>query len=351
MTSYVLRDEFTTTEAAPMASPRTCEPGPGTLTLVDTTNKLSVSGGKLVFAANATGDPGAWGALTTRLTGRMLYAILSGNYSGVFAFGQDNNQAGGLGLDQFRLNSTNLQVTSQSAASGVTLVASTVYELAIISRTAGAWYLIRGGAFTDWTLIYITAESSADFYPALSGGSQAIEVDDFTIRDLGAPWDDDLGVVTDRIASPVATDEIAHEADGAVEFTWTPASSDVLELDVRRTDADNRWIVRCDQAGGTIRLIERNGGTETQRSSVSQTWTVSTAYRIVVLMFGNTIRTYVANVARNAYQSASFNNTATVAKTSHAGSELVSWPRDLDSTALAALEEATGNPWNYYAQM
>lgn len=340
--SYVLRDEFTTTEAAPMVSPRTCEPGPGTLTLVDTTNKLSIAGGKLVFAANATGDPGVWGASVSRVTGRMVYAVLSGSYSGVFAMGQDNNQAGGLGLDQFRLNSTNLQVTNQSAASGVTLSASTVYELAVVARGVGAWYLIRGGSFTDWTLLYMTAESSANFYPALSGGTQAVEVDNFTVRDIGSPWNDDYGVVTDRVSSPVANDEVTHEADGAVEFTWTPASSEVLELDVRRSDADNRWIVRCDQAGGTIRLIERNAGTETQRASNSQTWTAGTGYRIVVLMFGNTIRNYVANTARNAYQSASFNNTATIARTSHAGSELIAWPRALDAGALAALEESSG---------
>ena len=33
---FLLRDEFTTPDAAPITSPRTCEPGPGTLTFVDT---------------------------------------------------------------------------------------------------------------------------------------------------------------------------------------------------------------------------------------------------------------------------------------------------------------------------
>jgi hypothetical protein len=30
--TFLLRDDFVTTESAPLASPRTCEPGPGALT-------------------------------------------------------------------------------------------------------------------------------------------------------------------------------------------------------------------------------------------------------------------------------------------------------------------------------
>ena len=56
-------------DAAPITSPRTCEPGPGLLLVVDTENKLSISnlalactGGK---ASPAYGDPGVWLARQT----------------------------------------------------------------------------------------------------------------------------------------------------------------------------------------------------------------------------------------------------------------------------------------------
>src|SRR3990172_2689119 len=52
---YDLLDNFNTAEAAPLTSPRTAEPGPGTLTIVDTENKLSISGGQLVCAGGNSG--------------------------------------------------------------------------------------------------------------------------------------------------------------------------------------------------------------------------------------------------------------------------------------------------------
>ena len=57
--SYLLRDQFTTAASAPLASPRTAEPGPGTATITDTGNKLSIAGGILTSstAGVAANDP------------------------------------------------------------------------------------------------------------------------------------------------------------------------------------------------------------------------------------------------------------------------------------------------------
>ena len=49
----LLYDKFSTPDAAPITSPRTCEPGPGTLTFVQPSNQLSIANGKLVSAAVA----------------------------------------------------------------------------------------------------------------------------------------------------------------------------------------------------------------------------------------------------------------------------------------------------------
>lgn len=53
--AYLLRDEFTTTEAAPLTSPRTMEPGPGTLTIVDTESIISIDHGALRIKDATTG--------------------------------------------------------------------------------------------------------------------------------------------------------------------------------------------------------------------------------------------------------------------------------------------------------
>jgi hypothetical protein len=57
MTDPLLHDEFTTEDPNPVASPRTCEPGPGTLTIVDNDAQLSISGGRLLVGDD---DAAAW---------------------------------------------------------------------------------------------------------------------------------------------------------------------------------------------------------------------------------------------------------------------------------------------------
>src|SRR3989338_7421083 len=69
--NFLLQDEFTTTASAPLTSPRTAEPGPGTLTITDTTNKLSILNSKAVFNLNTFGDPALWSTTSfTRTAGR-----------------------------------------------------------------------------------------------------------------------------------------------------------------------------------------------------------------------------------------------------------------------------------------
>jgi hypothetical protein len=57
MTDPLLRDVFTTADPNPLASPRTCEPGPGTLTVTDNEGQLSIAGGRLLID---DADTGAW---------------------------------------------------------------------------------------------------------------------------------------------------------------------------------------------------------------------------------------------------------------------------------------------------
>jgi len=72
---FDLRDLFTTAHAAPLVSPRTCEPGPGTLTLTDTGNKMTTSASSLVVtgAVSAYTDPRITGATQLRTPGRVFY--------------------------------------------------------------------------------------------------------------------------------------------------------------------------------------------------------------------------------------------------------------------------------------
>ena len=53
--TYLLRDEFTTDAAAPLTSPRTCEPGPGTLTISDADGAMNIASAQLEIVAPLSG--------------------------------------------------------------------------------------------------------------------------------------------------------------------------------------------------------------------------------------------------------------------------------------------------------
>ena len=63
-----------------------------------------------------------------------------------------------------------------------------------------------------------------------------------------------------------------------------------------------------------------------------------TSYRIIVRAKAELVQVYVQWDRRNYYASATFNNSATEVKVSHAGSNLVTWPLYLSGRDLADLE-------------
>ena len=342
--TYLVRSDFTTAASAPVGSPYTCEPGPGTLTLTDTGNRLSIAGGKLTFASGGTaGDPGVWGAVRTRAAGLAMLAEVTKTASGGTQtyLGWDTNTTGTADAASIYLASLSVYARIAGATTFAleSFALSTSYAVAVVTRASGAWYCIKGGAFTEWTLIYVTPiGNTSSIYPAIADVDMAATYDTLRVAQLSAPWNSEYGIATQRIASASVGDTLAAESNGLVEMTWTAVTGQTLELSVRRTDDDNRWIVRGDQAGSTIKLIERNAGTETERSNAAQTWTNGAAYRVLIVMDGNSIKTYTGTgTAKNSYASASFNGTATGVHTNRAGTEYIAWPRTLSGSALSAL--------------
>lgn len=354
--SYLLRDEFTTDQPAPLTSPRTCEPGPGTAKIVDTGNKLSISGGRIVNAGAVTaGDPSISFSSFARSTGMAIVADVTKKVSSAtFTVGTDTVENGWLLQDvglhcSFFGSGGGLFAIEAQGISGVigTHADETNYTIAVVLRSAGGFVLIKGGIYSSWTLLYITRRvTNATIYPTITGGNTSVWTSGYIRRvQLGGLWQSsDYGISTGYTASPASGAELTHEADCLSSVLWTAATNATLEFDIRRTDADNRWIVRCDQAGGTIKLIQREGGTETERSSAAQTWTNNTQYHILIAAYGSIIDVHVGTgtgALKNTYASATFNQTATSAKiTASAGAlaNFATWPRTLSGAALAALE-------------
>jgi lysophospholipase L1-like esterase len=139
------------------------------------------------------------------------------------------------------------------------------------------------GLFGKWTLYYSAyqgtdATLSPVYYAAWDTNDGTTK--EFSVIQLTGAAASDLASVYD--ATPTTPETVTSASDVWEEITWTPGADEVLELDFRKSDANNRFILRCDQAGGTIKLIQRLASTETEIQSAAQTWTVDTPYRVAV---------------------------------------------------------------------
>jgi len=204
--------------------------------------------------------------------------------------------------------------------------AVTWYRWCVVMRSAGFFVFQETALPKIFNLHWVdNAINSVSNYLCFEPYDTAGNADNLRIRDLH--WSD-YQLAQAYIALPNSGNTMAGVADGLTEFTWTPAAAETFELSVRMTDANNRWIIRCDQAAGTIKIIERNASIETERASVAQVFNVGTAYRIVVKCVTQSIKTWVNNVYAANFAVAAFNQTETGAMCSGfaSGQTFVAWP-------------------------
>lgn len=175
--SYTLNDQFTTDRAAGAVNGTSAEPTGGTRTVTDTNNVLSVNGNQLSFATGGVtyGNPGLWYGSTSRTAGKMLSGNVTFNDTGeriMLAFDTNTSSlpnAHGI----FQANSSlvaydnNGVQTNLGSSAGLTL-----YKMVLILRSTGAYYYIKGGVYTNWTLLWVSsANSTSTLYPNISGYS------------------------------------------------------------------------------------------------------------------------------------------------------------------------------------
>jgi hypothetical protein len=356
--TFLLRDDFTTAASAPLASPRSAEPGPGTLTLVQTDGQFSISSAKLSFPVQTTpawGDLGFHGASQSRIAGRAVLATVRVNAINTYAFwGWDDSSALSQAstIETFVLNGGNSRLARWTAGSFApdelfAHAATTDYQSAIILRGAGAYLLLKGGVLSNWTLVWVSnTGTTTPLYPVFNNFNTVGTLDLFRVLDLAAPFDTDYGLATQRLSgSQSAGQTFTHEANCVLEYVQTtmPSGGGTNSIiTFRRQDDNNRWAVGCNETGALF-LLEYIAGVQNIRGLVGAV--MASGHRVVVVADGSTIRVYTNNVLRITYTSASNFATMTAGKVETlAGSSVVSdivlWPRQLGVAAAALLDLA-----------
>lgn len=343
--TYLLLDRFTTNASAPLTSPRTCEPGPGTLTITDTGNKLSISGGALnSLAGTGSDDPLLYSGTYARLAGRALLCLMgqlanggSGGASPRFGWTSgisSGNVFGGVPLNgsiSACIGGSNLPLLG-------TAVRGTAYNWAVIQRSTG-FFLIFDGKLA-WVDNTDTAATVRALLGSRGTGGDGFSLSNFRVTDLPAPWTTDYGIATQRLVSPAAGATFTHEANCLLDWTITTLpTAGTLAVRFRKQDSSNYWVVSTDTSAN-LSLYEVVAGVTTFRAGVSGVMVAG--HRVVIVADGSVIKGYSNNVLRWTYSSATNFATATSGEVNSLGtggvlSELVSWPRTLSGTALSTL--------------
>jgi len=346
---FLTWDEYTDARAAGSVNSTAATPGPGTRTVIDGNNKLSVSDGQLSFATGGVGagNPSLRYEQEIRTAGKAVIAqaTRSGN---AFMLGWDVNTTGAIN-DGFRFVSTTSLVLADGNVvdTGAQLTISVTYQIAVVQRSSGFFAFIKGSQWPNWTLMWIGVASTGNHYPAVSaiGATSVGTVDYLRVVDLPAPFTD-YGLSTDRKEGSVsAATTYIHEADMRIEYICTTRpSSGNMDVVFRKTDANNYWICRINSSGD-ISLQEVVAGVATQRANAAGV--VTNGHRIIITAFDEVIRGYGNNTLHWTYSSAATSKTATAGELASLGtggavSDLVSWPRVLGASAAAILDHVHG---------
>lgn len=274
---YLLRVDFSTDDATPVASPYAGEVG--SVTITDTTNTLSVSGGELVpsSAANVARDP--WVREVTgfaRAAGRALLcrflrpgAFGSAGNSPLIGWHNtlstpDVGQTYGV---IFPANSGSAALGSDGAGLLLsdTLSNDTYYRVVVVLRSAGFFLLI------DDKLAWVGRNGTeGTLYPGVSAriasGRQA-KLDYLRVRDLGGSFGSDYGIALVHTSALNGSDYTAA-ANGIFDLAVTAPASLAGEAGLKfRKNGGDYWKVNLNSSGDLV--VQRYASDVAQGSPVT----------------------------------------------------------------------------------
>ena len=341
----LMRDEFTTPLTAGAIDGTAAEPGVGIRKANDTSNYISIENGKLRFsgAKQVTGDPCFWLDGMSRVNGRTcLVKASKTNQSGVGPLvGFSNSNTGYItNGDGIYWNNTNLTMLTGVYSNLIGNVTQQVILCVILRSLSSLLFVELNGAW-----IYLGtwgSDVTPTKYPLfVTHYNTEVFADYIRIADLPAPFNDDYGLVTQRLAGArTAGETFTHEANALVYWTVT-TRADGQQVAIRKQDDSNYWRVDV-AADGSIALQEVVAGTPTSRGT-GAAGSIANGQRMVVIADGTTIRVYANNVLKITYASATNFQAATAGKllalgTGGAISDIITWPRYLSGAAADILD-------------
>jgi hypothetical protein len=364
-TAYRIQAEFSTEKEEPLANPTTWETG--AFTVVQTNDDMSVLSGELIVnEPPVTKDWTGMGMVNedavTREFGLLGKWKINFSTMDSFIFGWTNSAAVSH-TKTFGLEVSPTRLMTRPGGANVILIDSalstdTDYEFLMAFGDQAdneAAVLIKGGSYTDWTLLAITpTHTSTSMYTSFSNVDAAAKIDyireptlataswypkpilsdGFTAANsttlpltdgaggavtagAGHQWTEALGdweITSNRLHSVGAvTSILTHDtgqSDLFIKTTVQAPSGGTHGIVFRYTDANNYWIFGLDVTSGDFLLIEVASGTPTTRATITDTHAANTDATLRVWCSGNQIRVWGQN--QQAEYTSTANQTATI---------------------------------------
>lgn len=275
---YLLRVEFATDDAAPIASPYAGEVG--SLTITDSANALSVSSGELLAssASVATRDPWIRDATgLARVAGRALIIRarrdVFGAAGNTYLLGWHNTLSSPDSPQTYGFMFPSASPSAGFVSDGTTpalldsVANTTYYRFAIVLRGTGFFL------FIDTKLAWVgRGGSESTLYPGVMSrviNSRQPRLDYMRVKDAGGAFATDEGIATLNVASP-AVQDYAATADQIIDLTLTAPGSITAEAGIiyRKLDTSNYWRAYFNTSGA-FRVDSVSGGVATNQINVA----------------------------------------------------------------------------------
>ena len=331
--TYLLRDDFNMDDAAPVASPRTAEPGPGEWDTSGGTNRFAISGGELVMSAGASAEEIAtidtYGGNSlavfkaTKNTGLNTYHGFFPTVSAGLAVSQSGFRSPG-GIHPIE-NGLRAYVDLNPLTAAIYKSSDDLHQL----------YVYDG---TNWALVAVDQSSLAAHKFRIRGNSTPDEYDtDFVhiISPAASLFDPAI-----EVASP-GVGALTDAPDGDIFMQVAAPSSGAFELEFRKQDANNYWLWDVDVTTGEHRLLEYVAGSPTTR--ITATVTINSGDTMTLSARGSDITIWRNNTQDGTYASATNFQNETGLEVASAGTgtaNLNVWKAYATGTLAAQLNQA-----------
>lgn len=337
----------------------------GSLTVVDIgTGTVKVVSNKLeIVGGTAWGDAGVNSQSITRASGKMFISTMTPHMDGLavgwFDVQNASSAASWMNVLFFSGDNTLIPYENHLEKPVVGAYTNTEYQITVVLLATGAHYFIKGGTYTDWTLLWVgDAGNTATLYASIASRRTFQSIHDnllvpnydfsavlqHTALDTGTgtngddlathamdvdpdgnDWTEQVGnleiqsnkIVTTGGAGIADFDSLIADFVYRVQVTTPGAGTTPGGLVIRAADytgaSEDYWYIKITPGtvGNDFEIIEFAAGTETSRATANVDFATSTAYAITVIADDEDITAFVDGGDEITYASAASGKTVT----------------------------------------